>query len=255
VKAAPAAGRAPAAPHAPPEVVPGAQVVILDDMDEVRRRVRSLIPAATPVDTCGSANDALRLFSKNHYRVVFFDIGLPVAALPALLEQCRKLQPRAVFVAIALAGKTDAEMADLHLFDDVLHRPFEQDVITEMVDQYSGQFRHVVTVVGEALLRVGPFRGGKGQVEPFFSFLEADLEARLRDLVGACFERVTLDLSQLPAAQAVRAARFVGRMAGLQQSLGLEVRLVVGPRIVRALGDLEETKAVRTFASLNEAKA
>jgi DNA-binding response OmpR family regulator len=233
---------------------PDAKVLILDDMDDVRRKLGSLVPTAH--DVCGAANEALLLFRKRSYQLIYFDVELPVAGLPSLLEQFRTLQPQATIVGLIGQREGEAELRfEENLFDDLLVRPFEAVTVAEQVDQYSEDYRGVVSVIEESLLRVAGFHGPRNRLETYLEHVRTQLAANFRPMAEACFDRVIVDLSRMPADHAASVARFVGEMFQLCDGVGLELRVVAGGALARSLRDWQETSHLRCHASVEDARS
>jgi len=77
------------------------RVLFVDDEAEVRRAVSRLLSShGLTVDVAGSAQEALRLAQKRHYRVVATDLRMPGMDGLTLIERLRPLQDRALFLLV-----------------------------------------------------------------------------------------------------------------------------------------------------------
>ena len=254
--AAPSASAASAARAAGETAAPDPAVLIVDHMEEVRDLLRALVPEDAGVHSCASDREATLLLRKHAYRVVYFDVELPVAGLPALIGTWRGLRPEATFVGVLPPRQVEtAASAEQLAFDDTLLRPFEPELVADQVDQYALGYRRVVSVVEENLLRVAAFRGRRALLDRYLEHLEARLGVVFRQLVEGAFDRAIVDLTRLPPAHAPRAARFLAHLLQSQAAMGLELRLVAGPAITEALATLPETRDVHCFASVEAARA
>ena len=234
-----------------------AKVLIVDHMDAVCRALAALIPPGLGVHACRSVNDAQLRMRSGHYKLIFFDVDLPVNGLPALIDQCRLLQREAVFVGVAIAeedGEAPVHLNDGFVFDDIITRPFDPILVAELSDQFSGAFQHLVELSGENLLRVAAFRGRRPRLDAYLDNLERKLRVQLQGLADACIDQVIVDLTHLPPAHAARVARFVGDLLLKQAVLGLQLRLVAEPQFQEALRALPETREVHCFQTVDEAQ-
>jgi DNA-binding response OmpR family regulator len=263
----------PAAPRAaPPSSVPapvslpafaavdepaGAKVLIVEHMEAASRALAALIPAELGVHTSRSTNEAQLKMRANAYRLVYFDIDLPVNALPALMNQLRQLQRDAVFVGVAVAKENGEppDTKDALVFDEIVTRPFDEQLIHDLSDQFTGSFQHLVELSGENLLRVAAFRGRRPRLDAYLEQLDKRLGQLLHGLAEACVDQAVIDLLQLPPAHAARVARFAGDLLARQAALGLALRLVATPPLQEALRAQPDTKDVRCFHSVEEAQA
>jgi diguanylate cyclase (GGDEF)-like protein len=77
------------------------RVLFVDDEAEVRRAVSRLLSSnGLTVDVAGSAQEALRLAQKRHYRVIATDLRMPGMDGLTLIERLRPLQDRALFLLV-----------------------------------------------------------------------------------------------------------------------------------------------------------
>src|SRR5262249_1638137 len=97
---------------APSASRPFVDVLIVDDMENVHKKLRAVLPGHLSMNACVSARDALQLCQERVYRVILIDLVIPDVNSVALMNQLRALQPHAVMVALALrsAGDVSAEI-------------------------------------------------------------------------------------------------------------------------------------------------
>jgi DNA-binding response OmpR family regulator len=233
-----------------------AKVLIVDHMDAVRRALAALIPEGLGVHTCRNIGDAQLKMRAHSYRLIFFDADLPVNGLPGLIDQFRLQQKEAVFVGVEIAKETgEPEHKDSLVFDDMVTRPFDETLIAEVADQFTGSFQRVVSLEGEDLLRIATFRGRRPRLDAYLEHLDRRLQQHLHGLAEACVDSVLVDVTCLPQAHAPRAARFVADLLAKQAALGLKLRLVAAAPLQEALRTLPETRDLRTFFTVEEARA
>jgi DNA-binding response OmpR family regulator len=234
-----------------------AKVLIVDHMDAARGALAALIPAGLGVHTSRNVNEAQLKLRARSYRLIFFSLDLPVNGLPGLIDQMRQLQKEAVFVGVAVAKENGEppEHKDAIVFDELVTRPFDEALIADLSDQFSGSFQRVVELSGEDLLKVATFRGRRTRLDAYLEHLEKKLQHHLHGLAEACVDRVVIDLLHLPHGHSARAARFVADLVAKNTALGVELRLVAAPPLQEALHALPEAKDVHCFHSVDEARA
>jgi CheY-like chemotaxis protein len=244
------AGRSFALPEEP------AQILVVDDMPEIRERILHSLPADLAAHGCASAQEAQLAFSRHQYRLVFFDAELSVAGLPAFIGQAREQQPGAVFVGIVSSRESAKEnrFADL-TFDDVLQRNAEPALIGEMGEQYGADYRGVVRVERETCLHVAPFHGNRKRLARYLAAVATQLTESIKRLAEECADRAILDGTSLPEAQAPRTAQALCEVVKLGEVMGLPVKLVAVGAIVAELRGLPDGAKIRCYGSLAEAEA
>src|SRR5215467_8393690 len=134
------------APSSPPagaaSAAPGAasrqfiDILVVDDMENVHKKLRSLLPAHVSMNGCVSARDALQHCQERVYRVVVVDLVIPDVNSVALMNQLRALQPHAVMVALALRSAGDAGDVKGQGFNDVVYKPFEAAAVDDFLSKH-----------------------------------------------------------------------------------------------------------------------
>jgi len=71
----------------------------------------------------------------------------------------------------------------------------------------------------------------------------------------ACFEKAVLDISNLVMAQPQRVAVFLSDVLKVSGDLGLSIRVVGTADLPKALKGFEETKDLRCFSTIEEARS
>jgi DNA-binding response OmpR family regulator len=133
--AAPVVATAPEAVAAPSEAM--LDVLVIDDMENVHKKLRTLLPEAVSMKGCGNSRDAIQACRDNHYRVIVIDLVIPDVNSVTLMTQLRELQPHAVMTALALRSATDvAADAKTRGFDDCICKPFDAALVDEWRTRY-----------------------------------------------------------------------------------------------------------------------
>lgn len=248
-----------ASPASPSEPVSDAKqfidVLVVDDMENVAKRLRSLLPAHITLQSVTSAQAALASARERVCRVVLIDFDLPDVNSGLLATQLRLLQPHAAIVALALKPENPpALLADAKArgFSDVLYKPFHTEAIDDFVLQFFD--RQDLLTREDNVLRVAAYVGKPERMDRYFLRLERLLPDLLQTIASACFEDVIMDLSNA-STHPDKLPRFIAGVAGRAGDFGLLLR-VSGPQTVKdLLGGYEETKNLPFFADLSAAKA
>lgn len=228
-------------------------VMLVDDMENVHKRLRGMLPAHLTLNAYTSAQSALAAARERVYRVVVVDTEIPDVSSVVLAGQLKVLQPHAAFVALALRTATD-QAHDLKAqgFGELLYKPFTQDA----VDDFLGQFfdSNDVLASEDDLLRVAPFTGRPERMERFLARLNQLFAEALNRVAAACYEEVIVDLTA-GAVPDDKLPKLLIAVAGQAKSMGMAVSVVAGSDVRKVLGGFEETRAIRVFGSVEEARA
>lgn len=255
----PGAAAAPAAagPSAPAARDAGARqfvdMMLVDDMENVHKRLRGMLPQHLSLNAFASAQSALAAARDRVYRVVLVDTDIPDVNSAVLAQQIKVLQPHAAFVALALRTSTDQtkELRDQG-FADVLHKPFTQDHVDDFLVQY---FDNQDSLTSEDnVLRVAPFVGKPERLERYFGRLSQLFPAVLEKVASACYENVVVDLGHAPP-QGDKLAKLLITVSGQAGDMGMEMSVVGGAETQKLLAGFEETKAIPVYSTLQEARS
>jgi two-component system, cell cycle response regulator len=255
---APASAGAPVASNssvaaAPPPPSPGSStpqfidVLVIDDMENVHKKLRSLLPQHISLNGCVSARDALQHCQDRVYRVVLVDLVIPDVNSVALMNQLRVIQPHAVMVALALRSANDvtAEVKSQG-FADVLFKPFEPAVLDEFLSKYF-EVNEVLSIDGN-VLSCAAFTGKDDKLERYFSRLKVLYHESLEKLASACYEDSILDLSHIPL-QNDKVVRLLVDLEKEATRLGITLRLVGTPAIKKVVTSVADTANMPFFES------
>ena len=247
VSAAAAIGTAAAAPTAnevPTE--PGARrfvdVFLVDDMDNVHKRLRGLLPENISMDACSSAQDALNRVRERVYRLVIVDNQIPDVNSAALMNQMRALQPRATMISLCLRTADNAlEEAKREGYDGVVFKPLTQDLVDELVASYFDTSE--ILIVEGSSMRVSAYTGREEGLERYYNKLSQRVRADMLKIAEACFDNVELDTVKMPV-RPERAIKLMVEVANEAGRLGLDVKLRGTPDLGSLLSNLAETAKI-----------
>jgi DNA-binding NtrC family response regulator len=253
---APAAGVAVAAPGPAPREGGAKQfidVFLVDDMENVHKRLRSMLPQHLTLNAFASAQSALSAARERVYRVVIIDTEIPDVSSAVLAQQIKVLQPHAAFVALALRTAADQskELKDQG-FADVLYKPFTQDHVDDFLVQYFDNQESLTS--DDNVLRVAPFVGKPERLERYFGRLGQLFPNVLNKVASACYETVVVDVGQAPP-QGERLAKLMITVASQARDMGMELSVIGTQDTQKLLAGFEETKSIQFFSSLQEARA
>lgn len=225
---------------------PGARrfvdVFLVDYMDNVHKRLRSLLPENISMDACSSAQDALQRVRERVYRLVVVDNQIPDVNSVALMNQMRALQPRATMINLCLRTADNAlEDARRDGYDGVLFKPLTQELVDELVAAYFDTSE--ILIVEGSSMRVSAYTGREEGLDRYYSKLSQRVRADMLNIAEACFDDVELDTVKMP----IRGERAIKLMVDVAQEagrLGLEVKLRGTPDLGALLSGLAETAEI-----------
>ena len=254
VQEAPAASAAPGSPGKGGEGggKPFVDILVVDDMENVHKRLRQLIPEHLSLSYALTARAALGTARERVFRVVLIDHDLPDVSSASLMKQLRLMQPHAAFLALALRTTNSVQdEAKSAGFDGVVFKPFNPEGLEDFLLRFFDN-QDAVSVDGN-LLRVAAFKGRETRLPGYFVQVANLVTKAIDDIAAACFAEVILDVSQVPSIPE-KIARLVLDLRERSTKVGVELRLVGGPEIAKTLKQLADTADVQVFATVSEAQ-
>jgi len=227
-------------------------VLVVDDMENVMKKLRSMLPAHVSMSGFTSAQSALGACREKVFKVVLVDTEIPDVNSAVLAQQIRVLQPHAALVALALRTANDVtkEVREQG-FDDVLFKPFRPETVDDFLLAYFDNQDFLQ--VEDNVLRMAPFSGRADKVDRFYGRIHAVFPDALEKLAAACYDDVVLDVGT-PPLEGDRLPKLVNELAEKSREFGMTLS-VVGPAEVRKiLSGYTETKDLRFFGSVQEAR-
>src|SRR5262249_4385739 len=107
-------------------------ILLIDDMENVHKKFRTLLPPETTVETAVSAQTAMAVCREKQFRVIIIDFDIPSTNTVVLRNQLRLIQPNASFVCLCLRNTKN----DIPDFDSTIQKPFVQAEIDAMRARY-----------------------------------------------------------------------------------------------------------------------
>ena len=226
-------------------------ILVVDDMENVHKKLRSLLPAHVSMNGCVSARDALQHCQERVYRVVVVDLVIPDVNSVALMNQLRALQPHAVMVALALRSAGDVGDVKGQGFNDVVYKPFEPAAVDDFLSKHF-EVDDVLSIDGN-VLACAAFSGKEDKLDRYFTRLRTLCHESLEKLASACYDDTIFDLSAVPLRND-KIVRLLMDSDKEAKKLGIALRLVGTPEIKKVLGAVMETAAMPFYASRADAQ-
>jgi DNA-binding response OmpR family regulator/anti-anti-sigma regulatory factor len=228
-------------------------ILVVDDMENVHKKLRGLLPTHVSMNGCVSAREALQMCQERVYRVVVVDLVIPDVNSVALMNQMRALQPHAVMVALALRSTGDASgECKGQGFTDVVYKPFESAAVDDFLSKHF-EVDDVLQVDGN-VLACAAFSGKEDKVDRYFTRLRTLCHESLEKLASACYDDSIINLSAVPLRND-KIVRLLMDSEKEAKKLGISLRLVGTPEIKKVLGAVMETAAMPFFATIADAQA
>jgi len=230
-------------------------MLVIDDMENVHKKLRSMIPEAVQLDTAMTIADGLTAVRGKKFKAILVDAEIQAGGPAPLVKQLRLLQPGAGIWGMALrsANNVAKEMRDLG-FDDALLKPFTQDAIDALIEQYTSK-NETLFVAKEDLIELTQFLGKEDKLERYFTKLSADVKLVVQKLGEACFENAVIDATHIPLQQPARVAQFLVDTFKVASELGISVKVVGSPELPKAMSGFQETKDLHCFTTVEQARA
>ena len=230
-------------------------MLVIDDMENVHKKLRSMIPEAVELETALTVQEGLTAVRGKKFKAILVDAEIQAGGPAPLVKQMRLLAPAAGIWGMALrsANNVAKEMKDLG-FDDALLKPFTQDAIDALIEQYAAK-NETLLVAKEDFIQLTPFLGKEDKLERYFSKLSADVKTVVQKLGEACFETAVIDATHIPLQQPARVAQFLVDTYKVASDLGISVKVVGSPELLKAMRGFQETKDLHCFASVEEARS
>lgn len=228
-------------------------ILVIDDMENVPKKLKTLVPPHVTLASALSASAALTFCREKVFRVIFIDTDIPDVNSAALMNQLRVLQQHAAFLSLPLRTANDVQKEQQALgFDDVIYKPFDKDSIDDFLIRYFND--QELVVAEDNLVRVGAFTGKEDRIEKYFTRVTRLLEENIEKLAAACFDEVIVDLTTAPV-KSDRTPRLVLDIKKEAQKRGIEVKLVANAEVSGLLKKFDETAKLVVSPSITEARA
>jgi two-component system cell cycle response regulator len=227
-------------------------VLVIDDMDNVAKKLRTLLPERLTFNSCADRGSALNMCRERVYRAVLVDTEIPDVDSVELLRELRILQPTAAFIALVMrTDKNPAAHVSSSGFGAYLSKPFDAKQIEEFVGAYF-ESQDLLAIDGN-VLKPAPYKGADAASDTYYRRLQTMVGSAIQEAAAACHDRIILDLGGITASPKLQ--KFLVRVSTQSSEAGLEVRVVGGPDVAKLLKQLVETAEIPVVDSVEAAKA
>jgi DNA-binding NtrC family response regulator/anti-anti-sigma regulatory factor len=256
VSAEPAPAPEPAAAAAAPQAAAGKQfvdVLVVDDMENVHKKLRGMLPEHVSLNGVTSAQAALQSCRQKVFKIVLVDTEIPDVDSAVLAQQLKVLQPHAAFVALALRTTNDV-LSEVRAqgFAQVLFKPFSQDNVDDFLAQYFDN--QDLLSADENVLKAAGFTGRPERVDRYFGRIGETFPQVLNKVAAACFEDIVLDLTASPPA-GEKVLKFLLSAADQAKQVGMRLSVVGTPELQKLMNSYTETQELHFYGSVQEARA
>jgi CheY-like chemotaxis protein len=222
-------------------------------MENVPKRLRTMIPEHVTLSTATSASGALSVCRERVFRIIMIDNDIPDVDSSSLMRQLRVMQPQAAFVSLSLRSVAKAqEEAREAGFVGVIFKPFDQAALEEFLLRYFDNQELIAT--SENVISITPFKGKENRLPGYFTQVTTLVTKAVEELAAACYAEVIVDISQVPLLPE-KTGRMVMQLAERTKKVGLEIRLVGTTEVQTNLKQLVETADLPVYPTVAEAKA
>ncbi len=228
-------------------------MLVVDDMENVQKKLRSMLPSHVSLAAFTSAQSALAACREKVFRVVLVDTDIPDVNSSVLAQQIRVLQPHAAMVALALRSANDVvKEAREQGFENALCKPFRPEDVDDFLLQYFDNQDFLQ--VEDNVLKVAAYTGRADRVDRFYQRLHSVYPGALEKVAAACHDDVVLDVGT-PPLEGDWLPKLVIAVAKKAREFGMTLALVGSADMKKVLGGYEETKDLRCFGTLQEARS
>ena len=228
-------------------------ILCIDDMENVPKRLRTMIPEHVTLSTATSASAALAVCRERVFRIIMIDNDIPDVDSSSLMRQLRVMQPQAAFVSLSLRSVAKAQDEAREAgFVGVIFKPFDQSALEEFLLRYFDNQELIAT--SENVISITPFKGKENRLPGYFTQVTTLVTKAVEELAAACYAEVIVDISQVPLLPE-KTGRMVMQLAERTKKVGLEIRLVGTTEVQTNLKQLVETADLPVYPTVAEAKA
>jgi two-component system, cell cycle response regulator len=227
-------------------------VLVVDDMENVQKRLRTMIPETVSLEGVTTSHAALTAGRDRTFRLILIDNDIPGTDSASLMRQLRVVQPQAAFVSLSVRTVNKAqEEARAAGFDATLFKPFDQATLDELLQRFFDN--QELLVIKENVLAVAAFSGREARLPTYFAQVGGLMPKAIEEMAAACFSEVVMDIGAMPVVPE-KTARLVLLVKEQCRRVGLEMRLVGSPEVLGVLKQLAETADVPVYASVVDAQ-
>jgi CheY-like chemotaxis protein len=124
----------------------GAQILVVDDDPHIRSLLRLIAGrVGLTVDTAADGLEAMELIRQKRYAVMLLDLMMPRMSGYQVLDAMQGLseRPAVVLVSAMASARVGAATFDSNLVHSIIHKPFDVDVIGQLLTDTVGSMADV----------------------------------------------------------------------------------------------------------------
>jgi DNA-binding NtrC family response regulator len=229
-------------------------LMVIDDMENVCKRLRGLLPGHVTMNGFTCVQSALANMSEKLYRAILIDTDIPGIDSVVLAQQMRQLQPDAAIAALAMHTNATDQTRELmeQGFGAVLYKPFAQDQVDHFLVQYLENQEYLVRE--DNVLRLAPFVGKNVEhPERYFSRLSRLIPAALKQVACASYGEIIVDLGSVTI-EGEFLPKLLASVAAQTKEFGMSMSVVGSATIRKVLASVEETSSIKCFGTVEESR-
>lgn len=227
-------------------------VLVVDDMDNVAKKLRTMLPERLTFNSCTDRGTALSYCRERVYRAIILDMDIPDVDTIELLRDLRILQPTCVFAALVMrATKNPQSLVSPSGFSAYLCKPFDAPQVEEFVGSYFDN-QDLLQIDGNVMTPAAA-KGPDGGTDVFYRKLQQVALDATQAGAAACHDCMILNLTGYPPSSKLQ--KLLVRLAAHCSEIGIELRVVGGADLAKLLKQLVETASIPVSENLDAAKA
>jgi two-component system cell cycle response regulator len=227
-------------------------LLVVDDMENVQKRLRQLLPEHLTLAGALTGPSALGLCRERTFRIILVDSEMPDVNTASLVKSLRLLQPNAALALLSLRTAVNVQAVARELgLDSLLFKPFTPESVEEFLGKHFDN-QELVSNENE-VVRVAPFKGRDDRLPAYFLRVSSLAIKTLDEIAAACFAEAIVDLTRLPA-QSNKAAALVVELGEHARKVGVELRIVGSPAVIQTLRQYSDTATMKVFSSIEQAR-
>lgn len=226
-------------------------VLLIDDMENVAKKFRTMLPEHTSFSSSTDRSSAMNLARERVYRTIVIDTEIPDVDTVEMLRDLRILQPTAAFVALVMRTSSNHEEWMNRGFDSFLVKPFDGGQVAEFLGAYFESLD--LLDIDQNVLTPSAYTGPEDGLDGFYKRLATAIVESVDDAAAACFDQLILNLDATEPSQ--RLQKMMVRISEKCAEVGMPLAVVGSDEVEKLMKQLVETAEIAVFRSLDEAQS
>ena len=228
-------------------------VLIVDDIENVAKRMRTMLPERLTMEHALTSKATLALCREKIFKVILVDTDLPETDNATLVKQIRLLQPGCSLFLMPVRNAKNAEAdAKAQGFDGIVSKPFDPEGVEVIV----GKFAENQEILShkENVITMAKFTSKEDKLERYFTKMMPMYEKAVEDAAAACFDFVVLDMTAAPPRPS-RLPKLVMDFNERAVRVGLSLKITGTQEIKQILNTFTDTGSIPFFETIEQALA